>query len=168
MIVAGPGVARPGSTHDALIHTADIFATVAELTGASDYLPAKFPKQPKRQKPFGSHKTLSFGLPAGPLDSVSFAPYLGDPALPSIRTHVYSERFFPNGTGAPTSFARAIRNHEFKLIVHHGSPGPPDMYLYNLKDDFFEQQNLLELPLGVDEMLALAELQQELLELLLD
>jgi hypothetical protein len=75
MIVSGPRVVTPGVSA-ALVNATDLFATVAEIAGVDP-------------------QTV---LPAGTaLDSVSFAPYLGDPALPSIRQTNFSEVFLPNG-----------------------------------------------------------------------
>ncbi len=74
-VVAGQAVAAAG-TSAGLVHAADIFATVAELAGVD----------------------LGAVLPPGlVLDSVSFAPYLADPALSSVRSTLFSERFTPNG-----------------------------------------------------------------------
>jgi arylsulfatase A-like enzyme len=73
LLVTGPGVAVPGSECVGLVTTTDLFATVAELAGVD----------------------LAATLPGVTLDSVSFAPYLGDPTQPSIRTVAFSEAFRP-------------------------------------------------------------------------
>ena len=75
LIVSGPNV-MTGQECNALVHTADIFATIAELVTAD----------------------LGLVLPADTvLDSVSFAPYLTNPALPSLRSSMFTERFYPTG-----------------------------------------------------------------------
>jgi arylsulfatase A-like enzyme len=55
LVIAGPGVAQPGSTHSALVHLVDVLPTVAPLVGVS---------------------------PEAPLDGVDLAPLLQDPLLP--------------------------------------------------------------------------------------
>ncbi len=82
MIVAGPPVAQPGATCDALVHVADVFATVAELAGVDLASPAVIP-------------------PGVSLDSLSLVPHLADPSAPSQRTHLFAEYFVPNGAGLP-------------------------------------------------------------------
>lgn len=62
-MVSGPGVDRMGQRESALVSSVDLFATIAELTGAGTE-------------------------PAS--DSQSFASLLVDPAAPA-RTHVYTE-----------------------------------------------------------------------------
>lgn len=85
LIVTGAGVV-PGECA-ALVHTVDVFATVAELTG--------FANTSK--------------------DSVSLVPYLrGDPT--PRREYVYSERFKPNGPGPYKVYEQAVRGSRFKLI----------------------------------------------------
>lgn len=75
-IVSGPPVLAPGSSCDALVHVADVFATVAELAAVD----------------------LGQVLPAGyAMDSVSLAPYLSDPGQASLRTTNFSQYFQYNG-----------------------------------------------------------------------
>ena len=76
LFVAGAAVEVPGTTCDGLVHAVDLFATALELAGVD--LAAVLP-------------------PDLALDSVSFAPYLADPALPSLRSTLFTEVFKPNG-----------------------------------------------------------------------
>ncbi len=123
MIVAGKGVAEPGSQCNALVNTTDLYATVAELAGVD--LAALLPK---------GWKT----------DSISFAPYLANPGLPSARKAAYAECFSPNGPGPYTFWDQAVRNDRFKLIRR--STGIQE--LYDLLLDPFETANLLLGPLN--------------------
>src|SRR6185503_18777753 len=77
LIASGYRVEGQG-TCSSLVNTADVFATVAELSGVD--LPAT--------------------LPGLTLDSVSFVPCLADPAL-SVRDWIYADTFSFNGPGAP-------------------------------------------------------------------
>jgi arylsulfatase A-like enzyme len=136
LILAGPSVAAPGSVCNALVNTTDVFATVLELCG----VPSKFVPPP--------------GVV---LDSVSLAPYLGDPGLPSLRGWVFSEKFWPNHN--PLAGARCIRGVRYKLI-HDWSLGTEQ--LFDLELDPFEQRDLLGAPLASDAQVQLAELRARL------
>lgn len=94
-----------------LVAAVDLFATIAEL-----------------------------GQSPGPLgDSVSMVPYFADPTL-SLRAHVYSETFSPNGGAPPfAAHSRAVRGARYKLIRRTGQPDE----LYDLELDPFETANLL-------------------------
>jgi arylsulfatase A-like enzyme len=103
LIVRGPGFVR-GDVHE-LVHVTDLFATVADLAGAT------IPPNTKH------------------LDSVSIAPLL-NPAYDTSaqpRQYVYSERFKPNfnpkNGGPPPGYLanfqdRTIRNAKYKIIEH--------------------------------------------------
>ena len=94
MIVAGPLVSVPGRTIDKLVGAVDLFATVADIAGA----------------------TLD---PAVVIDSTSLVPLLVDSAAGPVRDTIYAESFGPVGP-APWSFwTRAIRDERYKLI-HYG------------------------------------------------
>lgn len=88
-IVAGAGVSARGVESEALVHTTDLFATIAELAGVA----------------------------SAAEDSVSIVPYLADPTRPSIRDTVYAELFRPNGPGPYARHDRAIRDSRYKLIM---------------------------------------------------
>lgn len=124
LIIAGPDVTAPGSECDALVQASDLYATIAELCGVD--VAAWVPSE---------HV----------LDSVSLAPYLADPTLPSRRGSVFAERFEPNGFGPNHLFhKRALRGPRFKLI-HDEITGADE--LYDLESDPLEATNLLGAPL---------------------
>jgi arylsulfatase A-like enzyme len=89
LIVAGAGVTGRGESR-ALVHAVDLLPTVLELAGVS-----------------------AEGLP---LDGVSFASALRDPASPGQRNFVYTERFAPIGAGPYTADFVAIRDQRYKLL----------------------------------------------------
>ncbi len=93
LIIAGTAVHpdRRGSECDALVNTTDIYRTVAKLAGVP-----------------GS------AMPAG-LNSANLKPLLRKIPGPDPRTHVFAEKFSPNGT-APTSHVATIRDATFKLM----------------------------------------------------
>ncbi len=113
LFVVGPGVAQGSS--DALVNSADMFATIMELAGID------------QAETVPGHVTI---------DSVSFAPYLKDPSLDSKRTFAYADVFAGNFAGvADADFA--IRNDRFKLIRRNG-----EFEFYDLQEDPFEASDL--------------------------
>lgn len=116
LIVRSPWVATPGGTTNALVHVADLFATLLDL--AEVPVPADL---------------------ATDLDSVSFLPVLLEPDQPSGRRYVITERFSPNGWDRPRDEAdRAVRSATHKLVWHLG-----DGYeLYALGTDWQEGADL--------------------------
>ncbi len=98
LIIAGPGVAHPGSQCYALVNSVDLFPTVLDLCGVSA----------------GAQATLRRG------DGLSLMPYLAQPWFSSKREWVFATRFAPNGFGPVTSFGRMIRNSRWKLIERQG------------------------------------------------
>lgn len=131
LVIAGHGVARPGVC-DALVHSVDLFATVAELAGVGP-------------------EELAGLLPAGrTLDSRSLVPYLADPDRASIRETAYAEWFTPNHDPAVSeeaAFNRAIRNDRYKLVRHEvrtksGWSVSAEAF-YDLARDPYERSDLL-------------------------
>jgi arylsulfatase A-like enzyme len=120
----------PPGTSDALVNSADIYATIAEIAGAD---------------------LAKTGGP--PLDSVSLLPYLSNPKLPSIREFQYAERFQANNELAPGTFhIQTVREKRYKLI--RGLPGIGDI-LFDLDPTGpGETFNLLDLPAPPPEALA--------------
>lgn len=136
LIVRGPKVAQPGSRSQALVHSVDIFATVAELAGVD----------------------LQRTLPGVSLDSISLIPYLEAPGLTSKRNAVYCERFKPNGGAALVVDRKAVRNRRYKLMDLDAERRFFDLYL-----DPFEKVNLLQSGLTPAEQLQFAQLEFELM-----
>jgi arylsulfatase A-like enzyme len=114
-IIAGPSVVNPGRKSDALINTADIFATVLDLFG---------------------DKTWQSQIPANkPVDSKSILPILKNTGV-DIRPWSFCEDFklTPDSTDG-----KAMRNKEYKLIrFDYGREE-----FYNLSNDPGELNNLL-------------------------
>ncbi len=94
LMVAGPWVAEPGTEQDALIHSVDVFATLAQLAGV-----------PPESRGIRERS-----------DSVSFLPYLVDPDREPLRELLYTERFIDNGFGPYDTHLRAVRDEGFKLL----------------------------------------------------
>jgi arylsulfatase A-like enzyme len=88
LVIAGAGIARGEAK--ALVHTVDVFATLAELAGvpSSDLV----------------------------LDGKSLTGVLRDPASEGPREIVYTERFAPLGPGPYEVDLRAVRDGSFKVL----------------------------------------------------
>jgi len=119
MIISGPSVVSPGRTSNALVNTADLFATINELMGVNswqDYIP-----------------------PSKPVDSKSIVPILLN-QTDSIRAWTFSEIFKLE----PDSIdGKTIRNRIYKLIrFDYGAEE-----FYKLSEDPLELTNLLLEPL---------------------
>lgn len=92
LVIAGPPVLRPGAREAALVASIDLFATIAELSGAAN---------PRADT------------------SVSLLPYLAGPAQPA-RSIVHSEYFRgdePQDTDNPEAFGWTVRDEHLQLIV---------------------------------------------------
>lgn len=131
-IVWGPRVRYPGSECLALIQITDVFATVAEIAG----------------------------LESQAEDSVSLLPYLEDPTLPSRRSHIFAERFRPNGFGPFSWHRHAVRGQRYKLISSLFDPEGVSDELFDLWYDPYENVNLLDGQLDQREAAALEELRE--------
>ncbi len=118
LIVSGPQVDAPGSECAALVNSADLYATVAELAGVD----------------------LAQTHAGVPLDSVSLVPYFADSQQASLRWFAYSERFLPLGAKGlnVSSSSRAIREARYKLIRRNAA-----YEFYDLWTDPFEQTNIV-------------------------
>jgi iduronate 2-sulfatase len=113
LLIVAPGVTRPGSSTRQLAESVDLFPTLAELAG----LPA----------------------PAGPqpIDGVSLAPVLRDPAA-RVRDHAYHA--FPKAR-----LGRAIRTERHRLVEWKKPGAPADtatLEIYDYQDDPHETRNL--------------------------
>ena len=92
LVIAGPPVQRAGARETALVSTADLFATIAELAGAPN---------------------------PGVETSVSLLPYLAGSAGPA-RSLVHSEYFRgdePQDSDNPEAFGWTVRDDHLQLIV---------------------------------------------------
>jgi arylsulfatase A-like enzyme len=118
LIVAGKHVEQPGRESDALVHAVDVFATLAELLEV-DY-----------RAGIGDNR---------PVDGLSFADVLRDPAAPGPRTSVFVERFSPNGPGPYSSQGWMVRDVRWKLMRRVGQA-----------DLFFDMQGQLREPAPLD------------------
>jgi arylsulfatase A-like enzyme len=136
LFVTGPGVKKGVST--ALVNSTDMFMTIMEMAGIDT-----------------SH-TIPKNLV---LDSVSFMPYLSDPALKSVREFAYADVFSGNFAGIEEGDF-TMRNDEFKLFRNSGT-----FEFYNLKSDPFESDNLLDRELAGDEQAQYDTLLQRVTEL---
>lgn len=98
LLVKSPYVTRPGTEVGSVVHVADLFSTIVELTGVDP------------------------GLNPAAVDSVSLRTLIEDPSNPATRTEVYSELFSPNGEGPYDVYEQALRSDRFKLIRRMGEP----------------------------------------------
>ncbi len=115
MIIAGPSVVNPNRASDALVNTADIFATIVENFGYTNW---------KTQIPNNK-----------PVDSKSLQPIIKN-TTDSIRSWSFSELF---KLTTDSSDGKAIRNKDYKLIrLNYGAEE-----FYNLAIDPNETTNLL-------------------------
>ncbi|MCC6461678.1 MAG: sulfatase-like hydrolase/transferase [Saprospiraceae bacterium] len=123
MLISGPAVTAPGRTSDALVSTADLFATILEMAGVSAW---------------------ATQIPATkPVDAVSLLPILKNETT-TVRDWVFTEVF---STTASTDDAKAVRDTDFKLIRF--DDGHEEFYKITADPD--ELNNLLlQLPLSAE------------------
>ncbi|MEM6467040.1 MAG: sulfatase-like hydrolase/transferase, partial [Pseudomonadota bacterium] len=116
VFVAGPGIPA-GTTSNAIAKTADLFATVIDLSGM----------------------TVADVVPAGTVvDGISLLPIIQDPATASVRDWNYVD--VVDYTIFTNNERRAIRDERFKLV----QIGRREEF-YDLRMDPNEQSNLLDL-----------------------
>jgi hypothetical protein len=102
-------VSKGGAETTALVHTVDIFATVAEIAG------------------------VDVNKLGRPIDGVSFLPHITDPGRASTRDTVYTAKHLPNGMGPYEESSAMIRDQQFKLVVDH-TDGTEAERLYELQN----------------------------------
>ena len=123
MIISGPAVASPGRTSDALVSTTDLFATIVEMAGFSDW--------------------KMHTLPTKPVDAVSLVPILKNENT-AVHDWVFTEVFDPEHL---PDDGKAIRDFDFKLFRF--DDGHEEFY--KIATDPNENTNLLlQLPLDAD------------------
>jgi arylsulfatase A-like enzyme len=134
LIVAGRRGAPRGAECARLVHTADLFATVAELAGID----------------------ARAALPGVTLDAQSVLSLVDDPSSPPVHQHVYAESFQPIGLPPPPgAHVRAIRDGRFKLIRR-----PTGEEFYDLLTDPLEDHELLAIGLTEAQAAAYHELSE--------
>lgn len=120
MIISGPSIVSPGRQSDALVSTPDLFATILELSGFSNW--------------------INF-IPAAklPVDSKSLFPILINDTT-DVRDWIFTEQF--KVTASPSS-GKAIKTKSHKLIKFDLG----NTEFYDLLLDPNEQNNLVGQPL---------------------
>ena len=121
-IIAGPSVKNPGRVSNALVNLQDIFATVVELTGYTNW-----------QTQIAANK---------PVDSKSLVPILKNTST-TARPWAFTEVFGTN----TASDGKAIRNQDYKLLNFDSGK----QEFYNLTNDPNEATNLLNRALTATE-----------------
>lgn len=137
MLAVGPNIVSPGRRSPALVHVVDMYATIAEATGAT--ISPTWPK----------------------IDSVSQYSLLTQPAEPPPRNYVFAESFRPNGLATPDFFQQTIVQQRYKYINFNGE----DQF-YDLQVDPTELDNKIVSGLTRREQLILQEQQAILANLL--
>ena len=122
-IISGPDVVNPNRISDAMVNTADIFATVLEMFGNTNW---------------------QSQIPTTTVDSRSLMPILQNTAT-TTRPWAFSEVF---RTTPLASDGKTIRNTTYKLIRFTNGT----QKLYNLTLDPSENINLLNTPLSVTDV----------------
>lgn len=125
-IIAGPSVANQGRVSTALVNAQDLFSTIIELAGYTNW---------RTQIPTNK-----------PVDSKSLVPILKNTAT-EARPWAYAEVFDVSTTSETN--ARAIRNATYKLIYFDSSK---IQEFYNLTTDPNERTNLLNRTLTATEL----------------
>jgi len=123
-LISGPSVVNPGRVSDALVNTTDIFATVLELLGYTDW-----------QTQIPANK---------PVDSKSILPILNSQAN-SVRPWAFTEIF---KTTPDSDDGKTMRNKDFKLLRF--DDGQEEFY--HLSADPDESSNLLSGTLNAGEL----------------
>lgn len=145
-IVRGPVVRQPGTECKGLISLTDLYATVADLSGLDVST-----VQPQDH----------------PLDSISLRPYLERPNTASMRSRAYAGAFNLDNAGNGNSFTwHMLRDDRYKFILIEDNGLHLEMY--DLIQDPFEQCNLLDGAMTLDERFALNEAVLELRMILND
>lgn len=138
MIVSGPSVVAPNRVNHSLVNTTDVFATVMELFGFSNW-----------QTAMPTNKVV---------DSKSLFPIINNQSL-KVRDWIFSEIF---KTTSDANDGKTMRNSSHKLIDYDNGT----QKFFNLKTDSFEQLNLIGSQFSPEDGLNYAILCQELVKLM--
>jgi arylsulfatase A-like enzyme len=136
LVVSGPEVPA-GTVTDSLVNSTDLFATIMEMAGID----------PTETVP----DTVTH-------DSISFLDVLKDPAA-TTREWVYADEFFGGFQGVEIA-DYAIRDSRYKLLRFNLVEE-----FYDLENDPYEHDNLLERELTADENVAFVALRDEVARL---
>jgi arylsulfatase A-like enzyme len=127
LVVAAPGVAKPGSATRQLAESADLFPTLAELAGLPDC----------RRSLAETSDAPDRGMRTQPIDGVSLVPVLRDREA-RVRDHAFHA--YPKAR-----MGRAIRTERFRLIEWRNPNEPAEsaeIELYDYDTDPRETRNL--------------------------
>lgn len=145
--IAGPLVAEPGRTSDALVSVLDVFATIADISGV-----------PLTGEP-GAHHFVRPGGAATPIDGYSLLPLMSDPEAAGERQFLWLEGGAPNGSPPWVPGGGSVRDAAWKLLQ---IPGEPNR-LYRLGPLLDEGEELIAAgPLDAEAESALVRLNLEL------
>ncbi len=121
-IISGPSIVNPGRSSEALVDTHDLFATILELFGYTNW-----------QSQIALNK---------PVDSRSIMPIIKNIST-NIRTYNFSEVFKSPNLSAD---GKTMRNAQYKLIdLDNGT-----QKMYNLLTDSLESTDLLSKPMTTE------------------
>ena len=137
LIISGPDVPR-GAVSESLVNSTDLFATILDMAGVD----------PDAAVP-----------DAVITDSISFLPNLEGPQISSQREWIYADYFFGGFSGVENA-DYAIRNARYKLVRYEGIDE-----FYDLADDPYETQNLLEVELSTQEAAEYQALEEQVSQL---
>jgi len=138
MVISGPGLADPGRYVSAPVNLADLYSTIAELTG-------------RERAQLEAGNAL--------IDSVSLVPYLTQSPTNDQRSWIYSEIF--GSEIDPAREGRTISNRQYKLIrFDQGS-----VAFYDLENDPYERSNLSEGELNAEQQERFDQLSNALMDL---
>ncbi len=138
IVIAGPGLVEPGRYVSAPVNLADLYSTIAELTG-------------RERAQLEAGNAL--------IDSVSLVPYLTQSQTNDQRSWIYSEIF--GSEIDPTREGRTISDRQYKLIrFDQGS-----VAFYDLENDPYETNNLSEGDLTVEQQERFDQLSNTLMDL---